>query len=1028
MARRVLRQLVQPFLLAVILLGTITAPASAADPQKEILNGLRAKGHYDEAIDYLQHSRANSSTPKTFLETINYELAVTRIDSAVGMAETQRDQPLQLAQESLTKFLADHPQHTLATAARAQLGNLLFDRGRLQRILAEQYEGQARQKHLETARGLLRQAEEHWAGIDQAAEVELKQIVFVRGGDIKQSEARDQIHRRQLQARLARAWTQYEMGQTYSAGNAERTSNLQDAGHRFDAIYDQQRERLAGFYARLGRGLCWKDLGESEKAFAIFEELLGLPDHPDDFHTLRGKAAIQAMEISLRPEVKKYKRGLDIAQRWIGGNHPQASPGEVRTTSAEVDLTIRFLGGEVAMAYTKTLSAASIEQSGLRTQQIDWARQQFNIVAAAVGPYQAKAKIHLLNPALGRAETIEPGTFADARNHAKAALDRFIASQAEQKEAARTGIGNDLDSQRQRRQQITIAQNEALKYCRLALDLHTAAVAAEEYDALRYYLTYLHYASGKLDEAAALGETLAQSSSDSSAARQAARIGLAAREALLRRATDPSRPTVVERLQALAEKIIERWGNRAEADDARGILLDLALGDSQLEKAEQYLRQMADASPRRSEAELNLGQALWRQAQQLLRTSTLEHDHTGEVDKTIARAASLLGNGLARCRAAAKETGTAAKAPLPAAMLALAQIHLIEGRPTEAIALLEDPSIGEAGDSYSLILLAYVATGQLDKAKICLQTLVGVGVSSASAQASLPSAGNAHAPRQMLQTCVGFHHLLKRHLTRFRDRRQDDLVKKIVQEFDTFLASLAQGPAIGSFFILAWRAEAYNGLAEGLDVGGPAVLPEAEKHYRQAVAAFLEILHRTAKEAEFSPAAEITIALRIELARCLRRLSDNSQALSQLLEVLKNHPLMVDAQIEAAYTYQSWGDEKPEYLEMAIQGGKRYQEVWGWGELARRVQSEARFRHVFHEARYNLALCRLRQAQIATDRPHRAKLADAAENDILATRRLFPDMGGAVWYDRYSELLKRIQRLADRPAVGLRSVEGDAQK
>ncbi|MEI8374830.1 MAG: hypothetical protein WCJ35_18560 [Planctomycetota bacterium] len=1013
MARRVLRQpkLVLSVLLAVILLSAIAVRALAADPRKEILNGLRAKGHYDEAIDYLQHAQANSSTQKTFLETIDYELAVTRIDSAASMAETQRDQPLQLAQESLIKFLADHPQHTLTTAARAQLGNLLFDRGRLQRMLAGQYEGQARQKYLKAARGLLSQAEEHWAGIDQTAEVELKQIVFVRGDDIKRSEARDQIHRRQLQARLARAWVQYELGQTYSAGSAERTSTLQDAGHRFDAIYDQQRERLAGFYARLGRGLCWKDLGESEKAFAIFEELFGLPDDPADFHTLRGKAAMQALEISLRPEVKKYKQGLDIAQRWIGSNHSQATPGEVKTTSAEVDLAIRFLGGEVALAYTKTQSAASIEQSGLQTQQIDWARQQFNIVAAAVGPYQAKAKIHLLNPALGAAETSEPGTFADARNHAKAALDRFIVAQAELKEAARSGAGNDRDSQRQRKQQIITAQNEALKYCRLALDLHTAVVAAEEYDTLRYYLTYLHYALGELDEAATLGEALAQASSDSSAARQAARIGLAAREALFRRATDPSRPTAVDRLQAQAEKIIERWGNRAEADDARGILLDLALGDGQLEKAEQYLQQMSDTSPRRGEAELNLGQARWHQAQQLLRTSTLERDHTAEAEKTIAHATSLLGDGIARCRAAAK-------APLSAAMLALAQIHLIEGRPTEAIVLLEDPSIVAAGDSYSLTLLAYVATGQLDKAKICLQTLCDVGVSPASAQTSLPSAGNAHAPRQMLQTCVGFHRLLKQHLTRFRDRRQNDLVKKLVQEFDAFLASLAQRQAV-SFFMLAWRAEAYAGLAAGLDVGGPAVLPEAEKHYRQAVAAFQEILHRTAKEAEFSSSAEVILALRIELARCLRRLSDNSQALSQLLEVLKDHPRMVDAQVEAAYTYQSWGDEKPEYLEMAIQGGKRYQEVWGWGELARRVQSEARFRHVFHEARYNLALCRLRQAQIATDRPHRAKLAEAAENDILATRRLFPDMGGGIWYDRYDELLKRIQRLADRPAVGL---------
>ena len=331
---------------------------------------------------------------------------------------------------------------------------------------------------------------------------------------------------------------------------------------------------------------------------------------------------------------------------------------------------------------------------------------------------------------------------------------------------------------------------------------------------------------------------------------------------------------------------------------------------------------------------------------------------------------------------------------------------MTEGRPAEAIALLEDPGIAAGG-----FLLPGPAGLRRDRPVGQGQGLLARRFKRRSRLPAMP-----HAARQMLQTCLRIHRLLKQHLAGYRDRRQDDLVKKIVEKFDAFLASPAEGPAAGSFFVLAWRAEAYSGLAEGLDVGGPAVLPQAEKQYRRAVAAFQEILHRVATEAEFSPAAEVTIALRIELARCLRRLSDNSQALSQLLAVLKDHPLMVDAQVEAAYTYQSWGDEKPEYLEMAIQGDKRYQEVWGWGELARRVQSEARFRDVFHEARYNLALCRLRQAQMATDRPQRARLAEAAENDILFTRRLFPDMGGAVWYDRYNELLKRIQRLADRPA------------
>jgi len=1007
MSRLTLRQSVLPTLLGVILLGTGSALAPAAEGQKEILDGLRTKSHFDEAIDYLQHARANPGTPQAFAETIDYELAVTQIDASANLAEAERDRHLQLAQEALTKFLAERPRHALADAARSQLGSVLFDRGRLQRLLAGQFEGPARQQRLEAARELLRQSDGNWAGIDKAADEVLKQIVFVRGDDIKRSEARDKIHGRQVQARLARAWVQYEVAQTYPAGSGLRTSALQDAGNRFDALFDQQRDRLAGFYARLGRGLCWKDLGENEKAFVIFEELLGLPDDPPDFHVLRGKAAVQGMETALRPEVKKYKPALDIARRWIGGDHPLP-------TSDAVDLAIRFLGGEAALAYGKTLSAASSEETSPRTQQIDWARQQYSIVAAAAGPYQAKAKIRLLDPMLGPVETTEPGSFADARNHAKSALDRFLAAQAEQKEAARSGVGNDQDSQRQRQEQIATAKNEALKYCKLALDLGTATLGgaqrpAEASDTIRYYLAYLRYASGHLEEAAALGESLAQASSDSPAARQAARIGLAAREALLRRASDESQPAAVERLQSLAEKIIDRWGNRTEADDARGILLDLALGDGHLEKADQYLQQISDGSPRRGEAELNLGREVWQRADQLYRrrSSTMEHDNTAEAEKMITHAADLLSDGIARCRKAT-DSGAAPRG-FGAAMLALAQIHMSEGRPAEALVLLEDPSFAAAGDSYCLAILAYVATGQLDNARTGLRTL----------QASLPPAGSADAARQTLQACVRTNHLLKQYVKGFRDRRLDDLVKKIVQEFDALLTSPAEGPAADGFFIRAWRAEAYAGLAAGLDTGGPAVLPEAQKQYRRAISAFQEILHRAAARTDFSPSPEVTVALQIELARCLRRLSDNPQALGQLLLVLKEHPMMVDAQVEAAYTYQSWGDEKPEYLEMAIQGSDRYQEVWGWGELARRVQSEAGFRGVFYEARYNLALCRLHQAQIATERPQRARLAEAAENDILATRRLFPDLGGAVWYDRYNELLKRIQRLADRPVVGL---------
>jgi hypothetical protein len=146
---------------------------------------------------------------------------------------------------------------------------------------------------------------------------------------------------------------------------------------------------------------------------------------------------------------------------------------------------------------------------------------------------------------------------------------------------------------------------------------------------------------------------------------------------------------------------------------------------------------------------------------------------------------------------------------------------------------------------------------------------------------------------------------------------------------------------------------------------------------------------------------------------------------------------MVDAQVEAAYTYQAMGDRgKPKYYEKAIQGGKNVKTkdgsvfplVWGWGKIARLISPMGRgplYEPIFHEARYNLALCRYKLALSQKSREQRKALAEQAERDILVIQRLYPEMGGEPWYDRYDALLKKIQtELYGRDkAVGLKATE-----
>ena len=74
------------------------------------------------------------------------------------------------------------------------------------------------------------------------------------------------------------------------------------------------------------------------------------------------------------------------------------------------------------------------------------------------------------------------------------------------------------------------------------------------------------------------------------------------------------------------------------------------------------------------------------------------------------------------------------------------------------------------------------------------------------------------------------------------------------------------------------------------------------------------------------------------------------------------------------------------------------------------MQYVKKFNDVFHEARYNLALCRLKYAESKNGK-ERIDLLHQAEGDILVIQRLDPKMGGEKWYGQYDALLRKIQGL-----------------
>ena len=106
--------------------------AGAAEPAQAFLDGLRERGYFDTAADYLDSALESPLVPGRFKQTALYEKGLILVLGAgherdPAIQETQLNE----GQQALEKFLADNPSHLLATAARSQLGNVLVKRAGL---------------------------------------------------------------------------------------------------------------------------------------------------------------------------------------------------------------------------------------------------------------------------------------------------------------------------------------------------------------------------------------------------------------------------------------------------------------------------------------------------------------------------------------------------------------------------------------------------------------------------------------------------------------------------------------------------------------------------------------------------------------------------------------------------------------------------------------------------------------------------------------------------------------------------------
>jgi tetratricopeptide (TPR) repeat protein len=373
----------------------------------------------------------------------------------------------------------------------------------------------------------------------------------------------------------------------------------------------------------------------------------------------------------------------------------------------------------------------------------------------------------------------------------------------------------------------------------------------------------------------------------------------------------------------------------------------------------------------------------------------------------------MLEAGLERSRRTNAEPSYA----LAAATLSLAQVYLELNRAEKAVEWLSEPSIGAYALTRKDSPLANRGNFRVESMKTALRAF--------AAAEKLDEAGQIMDALDKIAPAAGLSGMylnlgsqLEQAWQRARKAGNAAAAEKAARGFKLFLVRLGGRPENETnFTTLLWVANQLMDIGKQTEADAGKLVPAADRCYREAEQVYRRIVNLGRDDADFAPQESALDGVRIQLSRCLRRQGRFDDAMNLLVELLKVRNNLLDAQREAALTYQEWAAaKKPDYYLLAIRGGRPVEDqrggktylVWGWGGLARRTQFSPQHQEFFHEARYNLALCRLELALSKKDKEKNDLLREA-EQDVLIIQRLRPDLGGESWYNQYDALLRRIQ-------------------
>ncbi|REK16582.1 MAG: hypothetical protein DWQ37_07675 [Planctomycetota bacterium] len=1001
-------------LVAICLTGLVPAGrARATEPVDAFLSALRERQYYDLADAYLEQLRTSPHVDDAFRERIGYERAVTLLSEAREQNDPRRRRTkLAEATERFEQFCREQPEHDLAGSARAQLADILLERGR-----SEMLASKPEDRDPAAARKLYEEARKQFAAAAEQIDAQLGEMPKLVPDDDRELQSRKwKLAADLAEARLLQAGIDFEVARTYEPDSKQAKQHYTAAAKSYAALHETYRTRAVGLLARLWEGRCHQELGAFQQALGCFRQLLDVPDS-NEMRSIKTKATRHALECWTSDQVKQYQAAIERGELW------QKESGQgVDGTDAQA---IRYL---TAVAYEKQAGALPAGDPN-RKRLTSSAREHVSPIAKQPGAFQRPAKTLLVALAGGGAaaqaaqQDAEPKTFAEAMEQARQALalmqDASASVTAAQSKGDAVAVEK-LEAQRQ------AGASRAIHLLRLAMQMADNETPIEELNTARHYLCFACWETERYYDAAVLGEFLAKNFPDSLAGRQGAKIAMASWVRLYGESEAEDRSFEIQRIQKIAEVIFQRWPDQQEAEDAALTLVNFAAAAQSVEQAVSYLDKIPEDSPRRGQAELRAGQALWSTYLRSLRMPEGERPSGDKLEALRTQAEQVLTRGIGRL-----DKSDQIDATLATAVFSLAQIYVETDQPEKAIEWLTHPRFGPltlvekkhaaaqrpgfAVETYKMALRAFIAATpqQLDKAQAAMNSL----------EELVKASGDEGAAESLTAIYISLGRQLQQNLESLRKSGKNKEVERISKAFEVFLDRVAKQPGNAGFATLNWIGETYYGLASSLDTDGPGVSLTAQSYFEKAAGAYEPMLEMAANDPKYSEKPDTLIAVQLRLADCYGRAGKLDRAVDVINDVLAKKPSLLTAQVKAAEILQASGNSDPTGYVKAIQGAEPNRQgrnkIWGWAKISQLTHNKPQFVETFHLARRNIAEARLGYATSQDDAERRRKVLEAGIGDLWSTYRSDRALGGPETAAQYDQVLKKMQKALGEEPLGL---------